>query len=381
MSTVALRWATPLVTLVCMGLMLLIIMNRDISLLGLDVSSLQSFKIMFISLILEAFPFILLGVLASSLLQVFVSDKMIQRLTPKNPIGGILFGSLLGILFPLCECGMIPVVRRLIRKGMPAYIGIVFILAGPILNPIVYTSTYTAFRSQPQIAYSRMGLAFAVTVIIGLLLYRFMRRSPLKDAHVHHEYHNHDHDHHGHHPGHSHGTRSQHEHAYISSHHHPAHSDHHHHGTGQHSHDEHHRNGSTRRSRFASILAHASDEFFEMGKYLLFGALLTAFIQVSLSRETLIGIGDHPVLSNLFMMGFAFILSICSTSDAFVASSFSGTFNAGSLLAFLVFGAMIDLKNTLMLFSVFRARIVLWIIVLTFVLVLAGSYLFQYFFF
>ncbi len=118
-----------------------------------------------------------------------------------------------------------------------------------------------------------------------------------------------------------------------------------------------------------------------MGKYLLFGALLTAFIQVSLSRETLIGIGDHPVLSNLFMMGFAFILSICSTSDAFVASSFSGTFNAGSLLAFLVFGAMIDLKNTLMLFSVFRARIVLWIIVLTFVLVLAGSYLFQYFFF
>ncbi len=134
MSTVALRWATPLVTLVCMGLMLLIIMNRDISLLGLDVSSLQSFKIMFISLILEAFPFILLGVLASSLLQVFVSDKMIQRLTPKNPIGGILFGSLLGILFPLCECGMIPVVRRLIRKGMPAYIGIVFILAGPILN-------------------------------------------------------------------------------------------------------------------------------------------------------------------------------------------------------------------------------------------------------
>ncbi|MBJ6362313.1 permease [Paenibacillus sp. GCM10012307] len=346
MSTFVLRWATPLVTLTCIGLMLLIVMNRDISFLRLDMSSLHSFKILFISLILEAFPFILLGVFASSLLQVFVSDRVIQQLAPKNPIAGVLFGSLLGILFPLCECGMIPVVRRLIHKGMPAYIGIVFILAGPILNPIVYTSTYTAFRSQPQIAYSRMGLAFAVTVVIGLLLYRFMRENPLKEIHSHR------HAHHGYH-----------------------HSDHHSHG--QHHHD----GGSARGNRMGSILAHASDEFFEMGKYLLFGALLTAFIQLAVSRETLLGIGEHPMLSNLFMMGFAFILSICSTSDAFVASSFNGTFNAGSLLAFLVFGAMIDFKNTLMLFSVFRAKIVLWIIALTFLLVLAGSYLFQYFFF
>ena len=112
-----------------------------------------------------------------------------------------------------------------------------------------------------------------------------------------------------------------------------------------------------------------------MGKYLIFGALLTALIQTGLSREALTGIGEHPWFAHIFMMGFAFILSICSTSDAFVAASFAGSFGGGSLLAFLVFGPMIDLKNTLMLLSVFKTKVVLWLIALTFVLVLAGSIL------
>ncbi|GBF73330.1 hypothetical protein PA598K_01617 [Paenibacillus sp. 598K] len=358
MTTLLLRVLPPLLTLGCLGLAAMVFTGTSFSELAAwqpDTTHLQAFKIMFISLILEAFPFILLGVLFSSLLQVFVSDEMIRRLTPRHAIGGVLFGSLLGILFPLCECGMIPVVRRLIRKGMPAYIGIVFILAGPILNPIVYTATFTAFRSRPEIAYARMGLAFAVTVTIGLLLYRFMKTSPLRESasggsgvpvaaltlHAgHHAHaHGHDHDHHGHHHGHNHESAG----------------------------------GS--RSRFSSTLAHASDEFFEMGKYLIFGALLTALIQTGLSREVLTGIGEHPWFGHIFMMGFAFILSICSTSDAFVAASFAGSFGGGSLLAFLVFGPMIDLKNTLMLLSVFKTKVVLWLIALTFVLVLAGSIL------
>ncbi|MFC3343576.1 permease [Paenibacillus abyssi] len=332
----------------------LILFERQLAGLTLNVSALQSFKILFISLILEAFPFILLGVIVSSLLQVFVSDRLIQRLTPKNPIGGVLFGSLLGLLFPLCECGMIPVVRRLIRKGMPAYIGLVFILAGPILNPIVYTSTYTAFRSQPEIAYSRMALAFAVTVMIGLLLYRFMRFNPLRHDKPTLGIQN---------AGHSHS----HNHSHVHTH--------------SHEHDHSHEiSGTGFRGRFTSVLSHASDEFFEMGKYLIFGALLTAWIQTSISRSTLTGIGDHPWFSHLFMMGFAFILSICSTSDAFVAASFGGTFSSGSLLAFLVFGPMIDLKNTLMLLSTFKTKVVLWLILMCGVFVLIGSYLIEYFY-
>lgn len=347
LTAYVLRWGPPLCTLICLGFMMLIAMNRDLSFLSADAASLQSFTMLFISLILEALPFILLGVLVSSLLQVYVSDHIIQRMAPKHPIGGVLFGSLLGLLFPLCECGMIPVVRRLLRKGMPAYIGIVFILAGPILNPIVYASTYTAFRSQPEMVYARMGLAFAVTVTIGLLLWRYMKGNPLRPQRS--------------------AFELSHSHSHTSD---PSHAHHHH--------MEHH---PGQRSKLATTLGHTSDEFFEMGKYLLFGALLTALIQVSISRETMLGLGEQPLLASLFMMGFAFILSLCSTSDAFVASSFSGAFQPGALLAFLVFGPMIDLKNTLMLLSVFRLKIVFWLVALTFVLVLAGAYAAHRFYF
>ncbi|MFS0727154.1 permease [Paenibacillus sp. 1P07SE] len=336
MNTFLLRILPPL-TLGCLGLVVMIFTGTQFSDLAawrVDGAHVQSFKIMLLSLILEAFPFILLGVLFSSVIQVFVSDDMIRRFTPRHAVLGVLFGSLLGILFPLCECGMIPVVRRLIRKGMPAYIGIVFILAGPIINPVVYTATFAAFRSRPEIVYTRMGLAFVVSVMIGLLLYRFMKNNPLREpraavsAHALHQAHSHDH---------AHGPSGK-----------PG-------------------------NRLRSMLSHASDEFFEMGKYLIFGAILTALIHTGLSREVLIGIGDHPWFAHVFMMGFAFILSICSTSDAFVAASFAGTFGGGSLLAFLVFGPMIDLKTTLMLLSAFKTKIVLWVIALCFVLVLAGS--------
>ncbi|MDR6883704.1 hypothetical protein J2X61_005502 [Bacillus sp. 3255] len=100
--------------------------------------SLMSFisdsRIMVIGILLESFPFILLGVAISALLQTFISDQTLQRWIPKKTIPGILFGCLLGIIFPLCECGIIPVVHRLIRKGMPPYIGIVFMMAGPVFK-------------------------------------------------------------------------------------------------------------------------------------------------------------------------------------------------------------------------------------------------------
>ena len=342
MPNAVLRWGPPLLTLGCLGLLILIVTGSSLPITFADSAFLESFKILFLSIILEAFPFILLGVLFSALLQVFVSERWIARVTPKNPVAGVLYGSLLGVLFPLCECGMIPVVRRLIRKGLPAYIGIVYIIAGPIVNPVVFASTWTAFRTRPELAYSRIGLALAVSVAVGLVLYRFMRTNPLRHAvsssgHAHVHSHGHDH---------------------------------------AHAHDHTHAG----RGRFASTLAHASDEFFEMGKYLIFGALLTALIQTAVARETLAAIGDHPWFSQLFMMGFAFVLSICSTSDAFVAASFAGTFSAGSLLAFLVFGPMIDLKNTLMLLSTFRVKVVLGLIALIGILVLIGSWLTERFY-
>lgn len=366
-----LRIGIPTFAAGCLIMAALILTNRDLpgALLRLtEPANLQSFKILFISIILEAFPFILLGVIFSALLQAFVTDETIRKWTPKNPIAGVLFGGLLGIAFPLCECGMIPVVRRLIAKGMPAYIGIVYLLAGPVVNPVVFASTYSAFRLSPGIAYSRMAVAFAVAVIIGLILSKWMKKSPLRHnesliaqgpgLHGHHAGHNHSHSHVGH------GTVASHSHVHDE------------HGSGashSHIHDGNAVAKAGWRSKLSSVLSHSSDEFFEMGKYLIFGALLTAIIQTAVDRSTLALFSDQPLLSYVFMMSFAFILSICSTSDAFIAASFSSMFQPGPLISFLVFGAMIDFKNTLMLLTTFKIKIVLLLIVLTSVLTLAAA--------
>lgn len=349
--TALFRIGTPLLGIGCLIMLYLILTNRELPGAAwdaiLDPVHFQSFKILFISIVLEAFPFILLGVLFSALLQVFVTDEMIRRIMPRNPVGGVLVGGLLGILFPLCECGMIPVVRRLIRKGMPAYIGIVYLLAGPIVNPIVFASTFMAFRATPEIAYARMIAAFVIAVTIGLLLSKFMKRSPLRsDAEQAPLAHGHPH-HAGHERVHA----------------------HHDHGDGERT------SRAGFRARASATLSHASDEFFEMGQYLLIGALLTAIIQTAVSRDALAGFAGEPALAYPFMMAFAYILSICSTSDAFIAASFSGIFEQGPLLAFLVFGPMIDFKNTLMMLSTFKIKIVVLLIALTAVLTLAGAFI------
>lgn len=308
-----------------------------------DYEKLQTFKIILISILLEALPFLLLGVLVSALLQAFVSDSAVRRLTPKNPLAGALFGSLLGIVLPICECGMIPIVRRLMRKGLPAYIGLTYIVAGPIINPVVFGATLAAFRTNEELAYARFSLALLVAVSLGLLLYMFLKRDPLRLAGHGHGGHDHGH-------GHSHG------------------------------HDHDHVHAAAPRLAFfrklSDVPAHASHEFFEMGRYLIFGALLTALLQTLISRQAFAAVSDNELGAPLFMMGFAFILSLCSTSDAFVAASWSSLFPPHALLAFLVFGPMLDLKSTLMMLAVFRRGFVLKFSMLLFTLVFVGSVLF-----
>ncbi|WP_248925885.1 permease [Paenibacillus hamazuiensis] len=308
-----------------------------------DAGHLQTFKTTLISIMLEALPFIILGVLVSSLMQVFIPEKWIQKLTPRNPLLGILFACVLGVIFPVCECGMIPVVRRLIAKGMPLYIGTVFILAGPIINPVVFAATYMAFRTRPEMAYMRMGLAFGVAACVGLFIYYFVKKNAFRTSksalhHVH---------------SHEHGESV-------------------HHHTHDHTHDHSHQHHQS--SKWYSLFEHACSEFFDMGKYLMFGSFITATIQTFVSRGDLTQIGHGMLSSHLFMMGFAYVLSLCSTSDAFVATSFLSTFSAGSLLTFLVFGPMLDLKSTLMLLSAFKTRFVVILFLLIVILVPAGAF-------
>jgi uncharacterized protein len=191
-------------------------------------------------------------------------------------------------------------------------------------------------------------LAFVVASVIGLVIYRFVKGNVLRvTAEVLQSYD-------------------------LSDEHANAH---------DHTHDHDHEHGHSHSNKLFSLLGHASDEFFEMGKYLMFGSLITAIIQTFVARESLVSIGHDGLGSHAFMMGFAYILSLCSTSDAFVASSFVNTFTTGSLLTFLVFGPMLDFKGTLMLLSVFKAKFVLILSGLIIITVFVGSLIFERLFF
>ncbi len=287
-------------------------------------SSFLQLNSIFISILIEAIPFILIGVILSGIIQMFVSEEMIARIMPKNRFLAVLFGALAGVLFPACECGIIPITRRLLLKGVPLHAGVAFMLTAPIINPIVLFSTFIAFGNRWSVVFYRGGLALAVSVIIGIILsYQFKDNQLLKP----------------HEPGHHH---------------------HHHH---------------TLLQKLGGTLRHAIEEFFSVGKYLIIGAFISAAMQTYVKTSTLLAIGQNDVSSSLVMMGLAFVLSLCSEVDAFIASSFSSTFSLGSLIAFLVFGAMVDIKNLLMMLAAFKKRFVFLLITYIVVLVLAGSLL------
>lgn len=115
----------------------------------LDALMANDFITIFLSIIIEALPFILIGVLASSFIHIFLSEENIQRFLPRRRLIRLSVAALLGVFFPICECGIVPVIRRLVAKGVPLSVGVTFMLAAPIINPVVAASTFMAFPKQP----------------------------------------------------------------------------------------------------------------------------------------------------------------------------------------------------------------------------------------
>lgn len=298
---------------------------------------LQGFVTVFLGIFIEALPFLMAGVLVSSALHLYVSSERIQRLSPRNPLLAALSGSFLGMAFPVCECGSIPATRRLLAKGAALPLGIAFALAAPVINPIVLVSTYVAFGSWEMVAW-RAGLTILIAVIVGILVGTPRHPEQVLAPGVYGS----DRDDHAHcdHDGHDHNQ----DHAVAAQ------------------------GGPLRR-----VLSHSTGEFFEMSRFLIAGALLAATLQTLVPQQPLLALGGDPVLSVLVLSGLAVVLSICSTVDSFIALSFVNTFTRGSILAFLVFGPMIDIKSTLMLTTTFNRRTVAIIVVLCFQLAfLAG---------
>lgn len=277
--------------------------------------SLLIFNTIFISILIEAIPFVLIGVFIAGLIQVFVTEDQIRRLIPKNRFLAVVVSCFVGALFPACECGIVPIVRRLVAKGVPIFAGVGFLLTGPLINPIVTFSTYMAFGQDARIAILRMVLGFVIALIIAYIISLFFRGNQLKK--------------------------------------------------GQ---EMMVKRGVTEKpplpDRFKHMFQHAIDEFFSMGKYLIIGAMLAAFVQTYVSTKAMLGLGDGIIASTIVMMGLAFILSLCSEADAFIAASFRHLFPETSILAFLIYGPMLDLKNSIMMMSIFKFRFVFVLIIL-----------------
>jgi uncharacterized membrane protein YraQ (UPF0718 family) len=294
-------------------------------------SSLANFKAVFLSIIVEALPFIIIGVFVSAVLENFVSEEVISKFFPRNRYLGILLACLLGIIFPLCECGIVPVARRLISKGVPLYSAVAFMLAAPIINPVVASSTAVAFFNNHAMIWLRLGLAFLVAYLTGLLVSFFVKGNQLKPS-VENE---------------TGGCGCAYEPVAVSQ---------------------------SITTKMGNTVLDASNEFFEMGKYLVIGAFPGALAQTFIPRQSLLSIGHQPLLSAIVMVVFAFGISVCSSADAFIAVSFASSFSRGALLAFMVFGPMVDVKNTLMLLNAFKPRFVILLILIIFFLVVESAF-------
>lgn len=333
---------------------------------------------LFLSLLVEAVPFLLLGVLFSGVLLFFVDERKLVRMMPKNPLLGAFVGSCIGFLFPVCECGNVPVARRLLMQGVPSSVAIGFLLAAPTINPIVFWATWTAFRDQPEVVFMRIGFSLAIATIIGcvfsvqkdlrpMLQPAVARAIPVKKDER--------------------GERGRLDAAssltdqsspLLQS------------GTYWLN-----QPGQAGRADVAELqatmvaastagkplsyklnllLENTVQEFRELGGVLVLGSAIAAIVQVFVPREIILSLGQGPVTSILAMMLLAAVVSICSTVDSFFALSFASTFTTGSLLAFLVFGPMIDLKAVGLMLSIFKPRAIFYLFALaaqlTFVLTL-----------
>lgn len=281
-------------------------------------------------MVMEAIPFVLVGVLISGLIQTFVTEKWISRVVPNNRFLSSLFGCGIGVLFPSCECGIVPITRRLILKGMPLHAGIAFMLTGPIINPIVLFATYIAFGNDWRMVAVRGGTAIAVAFCVSIAISFLFPKLPFKQ-----------------------------EYAPVAAAIEPG--------------IEVPAPKLPVGTLIHEVITHAIDEFFSVGKYLVVGAFIAASLQTFVPTATLLHLGGNPVTASLVMIVLAFVISLCSEADAFIASSFRSSFGIGALSAFLVFGPMIDIKNTLMLLGTYRTRFVVVLIALVAVFTLAGS--------
>lgn len=289
----------------------------------------------FLSILFEGAPFILLGTLISGFIDIYLPAGAMDRFLPKNKTLAVMVAGLLGAVFPVCECAVVPVIRRLVGKGLPMSCALTYMLAAPIVNPITALSTWKAFQGQApwMMTGGRMLLGYLVAVAVGLVVMRISMKKALRksllekiEKPVEKESHEgccgHDHDH-GHH---------------------------------------HHHEPKNKDGRLVAAMRSAQKDFVDVGVYFTIGVAITALFNTGIApgAEWLDSLAGNPVIAPAALMALAFILSLCSTSDAFIAATLA-KFTWGAKLVFLVFGPMMDVKLIFLYQSVMQKKFILWL--------------------
>jgi uncharacterized membrane protein YraQ (UPF0718 family) len=308
------------------------------------VKEILDFVLTFSSVLWEAMPFIVLGAIVAGILEEFLPQQLLTRLLPKRVLPAVMIGGVLGLAFPMCECGIVVVMRRLLRKGLPLSSCVAYMLAGPIVNLVVIFSTAVAFVPHgigPEMVAMRVGLGFLVAVVTGLvvqvqwkkygsnLLTAVAAPPPVKEPEE------------------------------------PAPT----------TVDEAERHGLNpdaipgrpvpRKAfwhRLGNISATALHDFVDITVFLILGAVLAALAKLYITPGQFEQLSrDQPFLAIPAMMLLAVLMCLCSEADAFVAASFTNV-HVSAKMAFLVLGPMLDLKLLMMYTRVFRPRLIVTIV-------------------
>jgi uncharacterized membrane protein YraQ (UPF0718 family) len=310
----------------------------------------KDFILFFTSILYEAMPFIVLGAVIAGILEELVPQQLIARVIPKNRTLAIAMSALLGLIFPMCECGIVPVMRRLLRKGLPLGCCAAYLLAGPIINPIVIISTAVAFqhgeattwrdgRGPIMVAFRVVG-GYIVAFLTALVVERLFKKhgydlltplgrpetaslprrkpdDPVPEASASES------------PAEAHEEELEHTHE-----------------------------RPTAWKRLSNISETALHDFIDITVFLILGALLAAGARMIVTPKDIGQWSENsPLLAILAMMGLAIVLCLCSEADAFVAASFT-TLHPAAKMAFLVLGPMLDFKLYMMYTRVFRPRLI-----------------------
>ncbi len=289
--------------------------------------SLPDFSYAFVSVLLEGVPFILLGTILSGLIDQFLPARFMTRLLPRNAFAAVCLGGVLGIIFPMCECGIVPVIRRLIAKGLPVSSAVAYMLAAPIVNPITALSTYAAFRGQGAAEFTalRLGLGFFVAVLAGLAVLNLPIGAVLKKTIL--------------------------ESVTLSG------------LAGEGGPSAH-----PLLRRLIGAMEAGVRDFLDVMVYFILGVGVASLFSTAVNQEIFLPLSLDDRLAIPAMMTLAGILSLCSSSDAFIAATFVA-FPAVAKLAFLVFGPMMDLKLVFIYSAVFTPRFVATLAIGLFVII------------